>query len=57
MICINIFYILAPFLMIPGTVYLITRIYYTRQMFELQRKLWVVENTRPNPLVQNTTEI
>ena len=43
--CVNVFYIIGPFIMFPGTIFLITRHHYLKKIFQLERQIWVYNNS------------
>jgi hypothetical protein len=44
MIEVSIFYVLGGLIMLPGTTFLLSRLYYTKLIHQYERKLWVYEN-------------
>jgi hypothetical protein len=44
MIEVSLFYVLGGLIMLPGTTFLLSRIYYTKLMHQYERRLWVYEN-------------
>jgi len=48
MIEVSIFYVLGGLIMLPGTTFLVTRLYYTKLIHHYERRLWVQENVNNN---------
>ena len=53
MIEVSIFYVLGGLIMLPGTTFLLSRLYYTKLLHQYERKLWVYENVNNSIDINN----